>query len=217
MYANYGLGHPTTHPEFDGLVDELLRTGILLDSYNFSPKETERWIQEDRSAVQNIEQRLSDRELLSFETLEQIKFDEAMNCNLPLELILQKDYKEFTYGKFRVAYSIILLPPSTFEHHHTAETIEKHELHYLHERQQSCHFHMFLYQRKDGSYARESTFYSVDEELTGRLGKVLSGLKMERTSRKLVSGLEVEHWVDPSSVISRKIVDKEINLKLLYV
>lgn len=44
MYANYGLGHPTTHPEFDGLVDELLRTGILLDSYNFSPKETERWI-----------------------------------------------------------------------------------------------------------------------------------------------------------------------------
>lgn len=84
MYANYGLGHPTTHPEFDGLVDELLRTGILLDSYNFSPKETERWIQEDQSAVQNIEQRLSDRELLSFETLEQIKFDEAMNCNLPL-------------------------------------------------------------------------------------------------------------------------------------
>ena len=47
-----------------------------------------------------------------------------MNCNLSLDLILQKDYKEFSYGRFRIAFSIVLLRPKMFEDNYSIEAID---------------------------------------------------------------------------------------------
>jgi hypothetical protein len=55
MYAEYGLPYALTHPEYDSQIDEVIRMGILLDSFSLSPKEKDRWIEDDMLAVRRIE------------------------------------------------------------------------------------------------------------------------------------------------------------------
>lgn len=53
-YSNYVLPS-NQNSQFDSEVDELIRMGIYLDTYNFDQQQKSRWTEMDLSAVRNIE------------------------------------------------------------------------------------------------------------------------------------------------------------------
>ena len=63
-YQSFGIKR-SSGVEYDPEVDELIRVGILLDSYNLSPNEKSRWDAIDETAINNIEKRAT-RQLISF-------------------------------------------------------------------------------------------------------------------------------------------------------
>lgn len=97
-------------------MDEIIGSGILLDTFNLDPKQKDRWTIFDERALHHLHEKQIYG--LSFEELSDLKFNVDLNKGLSFEQSLAKDFKRFSYGGLVIDYSIIYLHPDVFYEHY---------------------------------------------------------------------------------------------------
>lgn len=95
------------------MINEIIRHGVLIDSFDFDENQKDRWTQADKFLVQQIQK--NQQFSLSYDDLSDLKFNQEMNLALTLDEHLARDYKIYDYeGLGKVEYAVICIDPDVF-------------------------------------------------------------------------------------------------------
>lgn len=203
-------------------------SGILLDTNNFNLKEKDiRWNEMDVNAYKNVlgiidnqDDRIkafldSDNKIDTnkmYDILMNLKFDEDMNLNLPLEDLFVKDYKTFKYTKVNVGYSVFLFSVDKmlekYNFKHVLEETKKFDS----ENNLNLHFLMFVWPEKQGMGREFGCYCSDPKVLEGLKNYLILDMKLEFEEVNRVNGIdEIIFLRDKTSTYSRKIFEPYVS------